>query len=96
MRPKRAVAPDAGPTDCPRARDGAGRWALRVLSHSRLATHDRPRPAEGALGCYTPGVDFVWDEQKNESKIGKHGFDFADAHRIFAAPMLVGLDERDE
>ena len=39
-------------------------------------------------------MDFVWDEQKNESNIGKHGLDFADARHVFDAPMLVALDER--
>ncbi len=41
-------------------------------------------------------MDFVWDEQKNESNIGKHGLDFADARHVFDAPMLVALDERDD
>ena len=41
-------------------------------------------------------VEFVWDEQKNESNIRKHGLDFADAHRIFAAPLLVARDDREE
>jgi uncharacterized protein len=37
-------------------------------------------------------VHFEWDEQKNRANIRKHGFDFADAYEIFAAPMLVWLD----
>jgi uncharacterized DUF497 family protein len=41
-------------------------------------------------------VDFVWGNQKNESNIQKHGLEFADAHRIFDAPMLVGRDERQD
>jgi uncharacterized DUF497 family protein len=40
-------------------------------------------------------VEFVWDPRKNDSNIDKHGIDFADAYRIFAAPMLVALDELD-
>lgn len=48
------------------------------------------------VGCYTLGVDFVWDERKNESNIRRHGLDFVDADRIFAAPMLVARDEREE
>jgi uncharacterized protein len=39
-------------------------------------------------------VRFEWDEQKNQANIGKHGFGFADADRIFDLPMVVDLDER--
>jgi uncharacterized protein len=39
-------------------------------------------------------MNFEWDERKNEINIDKHGFDFADAHRIFDLPMVVELDER--
>jgi uncharacterized protein len=37
---------------------------------------------------------FEWDERKNELNIEKHGFDFADADRVFDLPMLVDLDDR--
>jgi uncharacterized protein len=39
-------------------------------------------------------VRFEWDEQKNQANIGKHGFGFADADRVFDLPMMVDLDER--
>jgi uncharacterized protein len=39
-------------------------------------------------------MNFEWDEQKNELNIDKHGFDFADAYRVFELPMVVDLDER--
>jgi uncharacterized protein len=39
---------------------------------------------------------FEWDERKNGVNIDKHGFDFADAYRIFELPMAVELDERDD
>jgi uncharacterized protein len=39
-------------------------------------------------------MNFEWDEQKNELNIERHGFDFADAYRIFDSPMVVDLDER--
>ena len=41
-------------------------------------------------------MNFEWDDRKNEVNIDKHGFDFADAHRIFDLPMAVELDERDD
>jgi uncharacterized DUF497 family protein len=41
-------------------------------------------------------MDFEWDERKNEVNIDKHGFDFADAYRIFNLPMAVEFDERDD
>ncbi len=41
-------------------------------------------------------MNFEWDERKNEVNIDKHGFDFADAYRIFDLPMAVEIDERDD
>lgn len=41
-------------------------------------------------------MKFEWDERKNQSNITKHGFDFADAFRIFNLPILVYLDERED
>jgi len=37
-----------------------------------------------------------WDERKNQSNYARHGFDFADAFRIFNLPMIVDLDERED
>ncbi len=39
-------------------------------------------------------MNFEWDERKNEVNIDKHGFDFADAYRIFDMPMAVEFDAR--
>ena len=39
-------------------------------------------------------MNLGWDERKNEANIDKHGFDFADANRLFDLPMVVELDER--
>ncbi|WP_341527454.1 BrnT family toxin [Nostoc sp. UHCC 0302] len=41
-------------------------------------------------------MQFEWDERKNQSNITKHGFDFADAFRIFNLPMLTYLDQRED
>lgn len=41
-------------------------------------------------------MKFEWDERKNQINIGKHGFDFADAARIFDLPLLSAMDERDD
>lgn len=41
-------------------------------------------------------MKFEWDEHKNQSNITKHGFDFADAVRVFNLPMLVYLDDRED
>jgi hypothetical protein len=41
-------------------------------------------------------MNFEWDECKNQSNLVKHGFDFADAFRIFYLPMVVGFDERED
>ncbi len=41
-------------------------------------------------------MNFEWDEQKNELNIDKHGFDFADAYRVFDLPMVVDLDQHND
>lgn len=40
-------------------------------------------------------MKFEWEESKKQSNLIKHGFDFADAYRIFNLPMVVELDERE-
>ena len=39
---------------------------------------------------------FEWNETKRESNIVKHGIDFADAPRLFSAPMRTVLDTRQD
>ena len=39
---------------------------------------------------------FEWDEQKRKTNIRRHGFDFADAKQVFAGPVLVRLDMRQD
>ena len=41
-------------------------------------------------------MKFDWDENKNQINIKRHGFDFADAYKIFDHPMLVNLDSRED
>jgi uncharacterized protein len=41
-------------------------------------------------------MNFEWDERKNELNIGNHGFDFADACRVFDLPMVVDFDDRSD
>jgi hypothetical protein len=41
-------------------------------------------------------MQFEWDEQKNRLNIQKHGIDFADAAEMFANPILIALDDREE
>ena len=41
-------------------------------------------------------MQFEWDESKRESNIVKHGIDFADAPRLFSAPMRTVLDLRQD
>ncbi len=49
------------------------------------------------LWCgYTVVMRFEWDEEKNKANVQKHGLDFADAWEIFAAPILVALDDRED
>jgi uncharacterized DUF497 family protein len=39
-------------------------------------------------------VNFEWDEDKNHENIRKQGFNFADAWKIFQAPLVIDLDLR--
>ncbi|WP_310488268.1 BrnT family toxin, partial [Chamaesiphon sp. VAR_69_metabat_338] len=39
-------------------------------------------------------MNFEWDDLKNEINLDKHGFDFADADRVFSSPMVVDIDNR--
>ncbi len=39
---------------------------------------------------------FTWDEKKNRTNLRDHGLDFADASRVFQAPMLTRLDTRED
>lgn len=41
-------------------------------------------------------MNVIWDEQKNQMNVHKHGLSFADAWEVFEAPMLVELDERED
>lgn len=37
---------------------------------------------------------FVWDANKNEINVRKHGFNFANAHEMFTTLLLAELDTR--
>jgi uncharacterized DUF497 family protein len=39
-------------------------------------------------------VRFTWDESKRRANIEKHGFDFADALRVFDGPTMSVEDKR--
>ena len=41
-------------------------------------------------------MQFEWDKQKRESNLVKHGLDFADAPRLFSAPLRTLLDTRQD
>ncbi len=41
-------------------------------------------------------MNFTWDEKKRQANIRKHGIDFVDAPEIFAGPMLVAVDTRED
>lgn len=39
-------------------------------------------------------VEFEWDDQKNRSNLAKHGWDFADAIRVFLDPLFRSTEDR--
>jgi uncharacterized DUF497 family protein len=41
-------------------------------------------------------MNFTWHESKRKANLKKHGLDFADAEKVFAGPMAVFEDSRDD
>ena len=39
---------------------------------------------------------FIWDEAKRKSNLAKHGYDFAEAYRVFESPLVLAEDSRDD
>lgn len=39
-------------------------------------------------------MKFEWDENKRRANLQKHGFDFADAERIFESDRVIFIDDR--
>ncbi|MDB9527190.1 BrnT family toxin [Oscillatoria sp. CS-180] len=39
-------------------------------------------------------MQFIWDENKRQSNIAKHGFDFVDVSQVFEGPTLTFEDDR--
>ena len=40
-------------------------------------------------------MNFTWHESKRQANLKKHGFDFADAERVFNGPVISEEDARD-
>ncbi len=38
---------------------------------------------------------YIWDEAKRKANLNKHGLDFVDAEKVFAGPMAVFEDIRE-
>jgi uncharacterized protein len=41
-------------------------------------------------------MKFEWDQQKNQTNMANHKINFVDASRIFALPLRVSLDNRQD
>lgn len=39
---------------------------------------------------------YIWDETKRQANLRKHGLDFADCTKVFAGPMLIFEDPRQD
>lgn len=39
---------------------------------------------------------FTWDEAKRKINLAKHGYDFADAPKVFAGPLVLSEDRKDD
>lgn len=40
-------------------------------------------------------MNFTWHESKRKANLKKHGFDLADAERVFSGPTITEEDARD-
>jgi uncharacterized DUF497 family protein len=41
-------------------------------------------------------VRFIWDESKRQANLAKHGLDIADAYKVFAGPIVLFEDTRND
>ena len=39
-------------------------------------------------------AEFDWDDERNRINRAKHGWDFAEAARVFLDPLFYGVDDR--
>lgn len=39
---------------------------------------------------------YLWDETKRQANLSKHGLDFADAEKVFAGPLVLFEDGRED
>lgn len=39
---------------------------------------------------------YIWDETKRQTNLRKHGLDFSDAEQVFAGPMVLIEDSRED
>ena len=46
--------------------------------------------------CILPERHFTWDEAKRKANIAKHGLDVADVGKVFAGPMVLFEDDRND
>lgn len=46
-------------------------------------------------GCYTPFVDYEWDEEKAASNLDKHGVSFEEAATVFSDPLYIDFYDPD-
>lgn len=41
-------------------------------------------------------MNFIWNEAKRQANLKKHGLDFADAEKVFAGPLVLFEDARED
>ena len=41
-------------------------------------------------------MHILWDEAKRQTNLKRHGLDFADAEKVFASPMVLFEDSRQD
>lgn len=45
---------------------------------------------------YNGKQKFTWNEAKRQANLAKHGLDFAEAEKVFAGPMVLFEDDRED
>lgn len=48
------------------------------------------------FSVYNTAMRYIWDETKRQTNLKKHGLDFANAEKVFAGPMVLFEDTRQD
>jgi uncharacterized DUF497 family protein len=69
-------------------------------AHQKTPEKNRPWAVQKAAhthkNVYNRDMNFIWDEDKHQANLRKHGLDFAYAAQVFGSPMVTFEDRRED